>query len=404
MLLPRLTFTVAAVFATTLPLSSQEGPPGPPPALSIFNDEGWYDVDGPPAADELANYPELALEGNWTVRWQNHERLSSAVLWTTRGLQLSTECGTPGRYRNCRDPEAAWTGGAVMHTPNGIEALDYHIRNVTAGTFEIAYGDGTTSVLARTEGTGGGFAGTWTDMDGNSGAEIWRHAPEPEIRSVECRYETNAATGCSITLPEPLVANTMRGNAPTVTLDIRGTGLFGAGPLPVVLAGEEPGMEVESYCYIYEKPFTEGGEPGCASWGSPSPTYGEVVGLRVAINFFYGARSGDKTLRLHDQAVAFHVEIPEDSQPDEGAELRRIDVVTESPTYGLQPAESLAFDQEFRVMLVFTDDPGTEVESGTVWQELTGQEFAFEAQRTDNPLIYLSEPLVLESPRAGRLP
>ena len=262
---------------------------------------------------------------------------------------------------------------------------------------KVTHGGGLTSLL-RSRGDDE-LVGTWKDRDGNTGAEIWQREPRPHVDRVRCRYLDGAFVEagdrpCPVVVrsyPEP---DSMRGNLPSMTFDVFGTDMRGAGPLPVVLDWDKTRMEVGSYCYLYEKPFAEGEDHGCASWGDPHETYGKIIGIRVKINVTYGATSGVKTFSIGGVPVSFEARLPP---------VKILSLGFTEPDSPYSPIGDIAFGERFRVRLAFSRDPGHDSEPVSLSTDDPAATIAIDALRTDDRSVYLSEPVLLLEPQTGEV-
>ncbi|MCP4384580.1 MAG: hypothetical protein GY798_24735 [Hyphomicrobiales bacterium] len=191
----------------------------------------------------------------------------------------------------------------------------------------------------------------------------------------------------------------MRGNLPTIHLDIFGNGFYGAGALPIYMNFDRTRIEVGRYCYIYSNFFD--GERPCTSWGYPTAEHGQIIGMRVSLNVSHGARSGRKTLWLAGQPVAFDLSIPDPPSANE-ARLDTIEVVTVAPPY--EPLQSVQFGQPFKVRLVFNQAPGTNSETVIVQDPINQREFTVSAYPTEFSRIFLTDVLTAGEPEAEGVP
>jgi hypothetical protein len=357
----------------------------------------WISANAPAheAEETLGEYPELVFEGNWQVEWRDHSMLSSAQLWLVKGLMLGTQCTNRSHYATCRDPLAPWQSNGSRPGGEGDGAVvdhQFYVLGSTGDMIEVEHWSGTKTSLRRQPGSTDELVGTWTDRDGNEGAEIWRRVPPPKITRVACGFdatETTVAAGepCKVAVPAAAGPNAMRGNLPTVRLEIFGTNLYGAGPLPVHLNWDRTKIEIQGYCYLYEGSFGDGPH-GCASWGNPTAIHGEIIGVRVELNVTYGARSGIKRLWLAGQAVAFDLTVPEDETAEE-AELVRIETV--SPLAPHEPLSEVGFGGQYRIQLIYDTPPDADTASVTVQDGLSGHEFAVTAYPSGHPLIFRTD-------------
>lgn len=283
----------------------------------------WLPAAVPPTPAEIQAHPGLFLEGNWHIQWRGHPEFESANIWIVNGLKLGSDCSLEGAYESCRDPAEPPTlhsgPGARVHGGRTVGHA-YTIKVSPDGSqFQVEHQGSTdgpfSSILRRKPGVPDVLAGRWKNSDGKSGAEIWRREPRPRVSRVECRYGKVLTVGtatqpCTIVVPSYPGKDAMRGNLPGLTIDIFGSNMRGAGPLPVFLDWDKTKLEVNYYCYLYEKPFSADEPHGCASWGDPSDTYGEIIGLRAGINVVYGARAGLRTLWIGGRPVPFELRLP----------------------------------------------------------------------------------------------
>jgi hypothetical protein len=320
---------------------------------------------------------------------------------------IDSLCGRSNRYMTCRDPLSAWTGGAVRKGAAGTDDPVEHSFNVlrhTGEVIEISHWGGYHSVLHRR--SPDELAGIWTNGAGETGAEIWRREPPPRIERITCRHGpvvTESSVGgppCRVTVKGQPSFRAMRGNLPGLQFDIFGTGIGGAGPLPLYMNYGRTKIEIDRYCYLYAETF--GGEPhGCASWGNPSAHYGPIIGLRVKLNVTHGATSGTKRFWLAGQPVAFDLSIPPPSA-GEDAELFRIETVGDASPY--QTLTQVAPGQRFRVRLVYRRTPDTDAEPVTVRDPANGGDVTVMAYPTDNPIIFMTDPITAGEPVGEAVP
>jgi hypothetical protein len=190
----------------------------------------------------------------------------------------------------------------------------------------------------------------------------------------------------------------MRGNLPTIHLEIFGANMRGAGPLPVVLDWDQTRLEVQDYCYLYEKPFAEGQRHGCASWGNASDTYGEIIGLRVEINVVHGATPAVKTLWIGGVPVSFDLRLP-DLPKEEEKEATIVQLLFTTPKAPFAPIDGVAFGDRFRVKVVFSADPSRDHEPITLSGEDPNATITVNAVRTDDRRVYLTGAIVVDPPQ-----
>ena len=279
---------------------------------------------GPTLSDEGPNAPELVFEGNWSVTWEGHPRLSVGRVWLSKGLWHDFDCPATDAGHFCRDPDGPWLSRRVGGAPGGVLSdADIHVLAADGGVIEVSHELGTVSRLRPGEG-GDVLIGEWRRGE-ESGREVWRRLPPPEIERVTCRLGAGVdgevrqtREVCTFTITEYPGRDAMRGNLPGFSLDVYGRGLWGAGPLPIRLSAE--GLEVEAYCYIYPNVPGPDGTPGCHSWGMPATEWGEVIGLRLHLNLFHGATSGARRLSLDGVEVPFVMDLPghpaSEAEPD----------------------------------------------------------------------------------------
>lgn len=305
----------------------------------------YVPIKGPPSPLEWQANPGLFLEGNWIVEWQGHPKFTTARVWMSKGLVHDIPCGTSGFYENCRDPNAALTSSGVRP---GIPAIDgvigpvghsVYVLNAGRNNFQVRHGADTVSTLRRSGGSAQLIEGTWTNNDGEAGKETWRRAASTVAR-VECRRGgtegvKNANGICAVTVPSYPGKSAVRGNLPSVAIDVFGANLYGVGPLPVFIDTQGLKLEIGAFCYLFDNPSHQGPGYGCYSWGAPGGGYGEIIGVRAVINVAYGATPGLKEFTIGGQKVSFELLLP--TLPDELAVKEKVNLYAN----GNLPVESL---------------------------------------------------------------
>ncbi len=369
----------------------------------------WIPASRPPSAAEIRAYPELFFEGNWHIEWRDQPDLSSADVWLLKGLMLDSACSLDGNNASCRDPAAPWTASGSRPGAGGTGSVEWHDLHVSStpgdGTLKVEHAGGLTSLLRVANDDE--LVGTWTDPEGKTGTEIWHRKPRPQIVRVECGYEGAAAAAvdagpCPVAVPVYPGQGAMRGNLPTVFFNVFGANLDGAGPLPVFIDWDKTSLEVQAYCYLYEKPFAEGQDHGCASWGQADATYGDIIGLRVEINVIYGAMPGMKTFWLGGVPVDFELNLPDLPEqiagPSDGAEATLLRVVFTTPDPPFAPLDEVTYGERFRVKLVFDAAPPRDTEPVSLTTDVPDAAIQLDALQTDDPSLFLTEPVLLSPP------
>ena len=81
--------------------------------------------------------------------------------------------------------------------------------------------------------------------------------------------------------------------------------------------------------------------------------------------------------------------------------LQRVEIVAPDPPH--EPLEEVAVGERFRVRLVFSEDPEVDSEPVILKSSPAGDEIPVVAKRTDDPLVLLTEPVLVTPPEEPRV-
>ena len=262
-----------------------------------------------PASTVQAHYastdtdPNMHLEGNWIVEWED-SNLESAHVTLTKGggwSMVRHETGTWGEFT--RDPAAPWT--IAMFVPGlttyGTEATILPNGQFMAEYYYGVHGHWGGSSVGRA--TGEAITGEWNYGD-NSGREVWRRV-RPTLTGIlgEDGVVSPLGTPVRVTSQYAGPVASARGNRPGATLTVLGRDLWGRQRHWIP---EESNIEFHRMSYL------------CADWQDTDTVYsdgfacldkGGAVGLRFDFTIWWDARPGRHYLYLNDVAIPFDLVI-----------------------------------------------------------------------------------------------
>ncbi len=247
--------------------------------------------------------PNLDLEGNWRITWDDAP-ISSAFATLTKGGSWSCMPGGDGCwYAFSRDPSAPWL-------------IDMYIPELTLFESEATIGPGRQfsaqyyyQVLGHWGGTSRGVAtentivGQWSYGE-EGGREVWTRVPGT-ITAAAGSDGRVAPLGQAVSVVTEYVdaTYTMRGNRPEASLRVLGDQLWGVQRYWIPADSD---IEIGRVWYM------------CADWAETGEVYdghegcfssGGAVGLRFDLNIWPDAKPGWHYLYLNDVAIPFELEI-----------------------------------------------------------------------------------------------
>lgn len=275
-----------------------------------------------PAPQDPSMGLNIALEGNYLVKWGNHE--------TDHGFVTLTKGGQVGPVPSPDGPDGPvqWTGfyresdgeweakywipasGSVPSNYSGSESVEMRADGVVLIEQGYRWNWGMASSLIGVQDR---LVGEWEYGD-ESGYEIWDRVPISlsHVTSTTDNGIESQPVGTPITLTSKYKNPelTARGLRDFVTLNLYGTGLWGR------------------HYYWLEK--TSGLELGSASYLCANPTLGNVshsndyycfqqggiIGMTFKFYVWSEARTGPQTLYFDDRQIPFNLAITDTPEPE----------------------------------------------------------------------------------------
>ncbi len=269
----------------------------------------------PPLFPETDVDPQLALEGNYLVRWENGDPATAFATLTKGGAVINgpTADGRSGvGFR--RDPSARWLAQLWFPTATsyGVNAGESEEISVGSnGAVSIDYGY---YVLGQWGGwsdlafNGGNLEGTWGYQD-RTGPVTWERM-DPVLRAL-APMRGAYPSGPAVAIGSPLLLETdyldevysMRGNRNSVWFAVYGENLWGR-HYPWV--APETGLEIDRVVYLCN--IKNGGRAE-SNDDQVCLAQGGVIGLKIGLLVWENVRSGNYIFYLDNQPIPLRIEV-----------------------------------------------------------------------------------------------
>lgn len=310
-----------------------------------------YDPDNPldnrPNYYDTAIHPRMDLEGNWIINFGNSEEPETYATLYKGGSRQCYDYDDGCWYHWKRDPSAGWGisfwqndnpglahSESVTFSGNAMQVdWNYFMHGHWGGESQLTAGQDTIS-------------GSWSYGEDETGSESWRRVV-PKVTRVEHGPDDARR---SEPVGEPLVIVTdyvrhaffMRGNRSDIYLDLMGENLWGV--QHVFIPGYTD-LELYGVRYICQYDGANG-YPTHPNW-KVCLDQGGVRGIRVSMNVWPQAYSGEHILYVNDQEIPFELKV--NNEPLRDPEWQDMKMEFSSCSV-LQEVDRDYYDQPFRLI------------------------------------------------------
>lgn len=282
----------------------------PPPKEEDENaEEEATPRDTRPNYHDTSIDPMLGLEGNWMITWEDAENTPPGYAVLSKGPGYQCVDGPDGCwYQFTRDPDAAWSvgfwtppsnssGGSVTISPSGEISTSYNY-------FHLGYWGGASKGVAK----GDKIIGEWSYGEDKKGREIWTRV-RPKVTETETwigETPERKPIGDPVTVTGPYSDASwyMRGNRPTVYLNLYGENMWG---LHYFWLPRESDIEISGLNYICQMQNGEG-YPLHSNY-HVCMSQGGVLGVQLPLILWPNAKPGPHTLYFNDQEIVFNLNL-----------------------------------------------------------------------------------------------
>lgn len=251
--------------------------------------------------------PQLSLEGNWEITWENSQEGSGKAVLTKGGERICPQTSSGCWYQFVRDPASKWSlsywpAAAGARNANKVEVGANGSLKVKWGYYHLGHWGGDSSLQKVSNNT---ITGGWVYQD-EKGKETWtrRSARITGVRVTNGETVTTAPVGKPLTIDTSYTSHryTARGNRKTISIDLLGEHMWGR---HYVFLPWSSDLEISGYRYICAD-----GAKYQTHWSwNVCEENGGTVGLRVNMNVWHRAQTKEHILMFDGQEVPFKLNV-----------------------------------------------------------------------------------------------